>query len=169
MTHHKNDEGLGLRDPLRRGLGLEEKNKKGRQCEEFYEEDPNDSNKVICKFCFRSFSFINIRVHLTTRSKIYRCDSDLVAIDSNDSNNANDSNDQIITFNSPFNGKYLHRLFYGLFNGLQPLCDYFCSGRSNSRLVSHTSLFKFSDKSNLVINQLWSLIGFNHQSTLVMN
>ena len=104
-----------------------------------------------------------------TRSKIYRCDSDLVAIDSNDSNNANDSNDQIITFNSPFNGKYLHRLFYGLFNGLQPLCDYFCSGRSNSRLVSHTSLFKFSDKSNLVINQLWSLIGFNHQSTLVMN
>ena len=111
------------------------------------------------------FGFISEK----TRSKIYRCDSDLVAIDSNDSNNANDSNDQIITFNSPFNGKYLHRLFYGLFNGLQPLCDYFCSGRSNSRLVSHTSLFKFSDKSNLVINQLWSLIGFNHQSTLVMN
>ena len=108
-------------------------------------------------------------IYFVTRSKIYRCDSDLVAIDSNDSNNANDSNDQIITFNSPFNGKYLHRLFYGLFNGLQPLCDYFCSGRSNSRLVSHTSLFKFSDKSNLVINQLWSLIGFNHQSTLVMN
>ena len=60
MGHLRNSHGL-----LGGTVGSK-KNSKGRKCEEFYEEDPNNSNNVICKFCQKSCSYTNFEKHLIT-------------------------------------------------------------------------------------------------------